>query len=1283
MRKIKNPKRKKESRIITWEQELFHSLYKDVPASEIPEYSLTEIKNVLCYGTWGEVRPGTRLWAAANLPTLAEEAEFSAGGRPISPLPDLDGRNDYVASKTGDLITKSAGQDFTSADIGSFFVWPNGVNDLIIEVVNSDTIQVNSDTPHSAATASDPASMRGPINAIHWHDGTRQVILHIDTRVFRTDYQMRTYTQIYPRSASVPGNVKSDFDSNEGFVYLFANGVFQIDTIDWEMYKINEEVPDNDIFREDIYRAGGSGIFDFNTPIQNDEYIYGRRYIFAMSRLDGTGFRNRGTPNTAIRKETGTNKIRPEDDYIDYKEVWYRNPPFETNGNVSYLVLGDTLTAVIDDFISVVEGSFTAVVEVGGFNTSRNVVVNLGSAKTFGDVAQIMEDALKATFPDADGLPDTPPYVRFVDDHFIMSGGNYDESTITVWTAGTVGTDVATLARMTTATGAIPRGAFTNHFLGSTNESNPALKIPEGQRQWTHYSIYSTRDVADPAINDTQYIWQEDLPVAKAFIANRLNASAGPINALEGTFSRLDIGSHLKFQDGSDVFLLRYSDSNLMYTELIVGSYTPIPTQAACIGNGRLGIFSQTGTRVSREEGDKFRYEDEGKTLFWSDGTYGYIVSYVNENEVETEKEASHDNEAMTWDPKSRNYNDLVSDKILKARAESEGSNVNYFLLKQRFWTPLPDAAFGVVGPLFMYVANREGEEIYYSEGAPGLLYLLGHYDARFQHHAVKDSIMALKEFPDKIIVFCSSSTQRIQTNTTNQVINDIGTTVSVISGLKMISNTIGIKNKGSIAVMPDGNMIMITSEPAIRIFDGFRFGDNLARDEEGKGHIQNDLERYQAVAAAGYDRLYGYIMWVQDQDTDVVDFNLSWRKGIMKEQPQNWMEFDGDWVYPEPEIGAFDVFDARDRRITLVFDMYEGVPYMLTTREGSVGSNITKVFVDKLGVGYELGTEIPWALGFKEHRGKREEDLIKHLESHFHFRPQDEANQGVEGYDAQGFRAAQEIAVQIFENGSVTQTTITNNIPDKADVVFDKQVDANRVQLRLSGTASELKLVSHNTDYEDMDLRGSPAQRTMTEDTYQEALSLPTFWISRVSSLLDRASGVSPSGSIFGYTEGPDNEQNSAFVFASASNLEYSHSYSYAADFTFMFVLSNIFSSTEIFRIGSMIVRIEVSGSTYTISFNDGSNTYEQELEWNGSGWVYLKIMRDNDDLIWSENGALLSREMLSSIELITGNVEFVTRTSKRLFDMRIYDFTIIEDANNYYYRDVTEKQGLALLPI
>ena len=233
MERLKSPKRREESPIIDWEQSRFDAVYKDIPASEIPDTAVAYIRNLILYGQYAEVRPGTELWSDAIIPSPGEtDALISSGGRPISPLPSPDGRDNYVSSKSGTTITKTEGQDFSVDDILSWYLWPDGTRDLIISWTDGDTIGVLEDTAHAPSTEDNPARIQRPMNAVPWwNNESRKLFFLIGDQVYYTDYLVSEFIKV-PILSPYPWNAKSTFDENKGFVFLFNyNGIYQIDTL--------------------------------------------------------------------------------------------------------------------------------------------------------------------------------------------------------------------------------------------------------------------------------------------------------------------------------------------------------------------------------------------------------------------------------------------------------------------------------------------------------------------------------------------------------------------------------------------------------------------------------------------------------------------------------------------------------------------------------------------------------------------------------------------------------------------------------------------------------------------------------------------------------------------------------------------------------------------------------------------------------------------------------------------------------------------------------------------
>ena len=108
---------------------------------------------------------------------------------------------------------------------------------------------------------------------------------------------------------------------------------------------------------------------------------------------------------------------------------------------------------------------------------------------------------------------------------------------------------------------------------------------------------------------------------------------------------------------------------------------------------------------------------------------------------------------------------------------------------------------------------------------------------------------------------------------------------------------------------------------------------------------------------------------------------NKCYRYALTPDQGKNWSEFYGEgWVFPEAQVNGVKIFSDKDQPFHIALDASTGLFYRFATRNGPVGSGITKLFRDKIGGEYTPGIEIPWEVGFKEHRGTEDYYLIKFI---------------------------------------------------------------------------------------------------------------------------------------------------------------------------------------------------------------------------------------------------------------------------------------------------------------
>ena len=398
--------------------------------------------------------------------------------------------------------------------------------------------------------------------------------------------------------------------------------------------------------------------------------------------------------------------------------------------------------------------------------------------------------------------------------------------------------------------------------------------------------------------------------------------------------------------------------------------------------------------------------------------------------------------------------------------------------------------------------------------------------------------------------------------------------------------------------------------------------------------------------------------------------------------QGVGWREFGGPgWIQPESIVGTFEVYTDEDQPILCITEARTGKTYRLATRNGPAGSGIVRRFVDKYGA--YGGIEIPWTIRFREHTAPEEHELIKHLLSQFNFRNQLEDNKGASGYDAAGYRTAQEISLTVYKDGDVVRATITRKIPLKGSIVFDQQITANRIQLELSGTASELRITEQRTDYEVLAQRVKPDDRLMSHHDYQAEFSKPLFRVSRGKNpLLNRATGVTVTGSVFGYTKGPDLVTGSAMVFSAASVIS-APVVDLTGNLSVMAFLTSIPASVEICRVGTLVIRVENIAGTYFASINDNGTIHLQGLSWTGTGWVSIMISRDGDEWYVYENGVKLITFIAAGITAFSGDFQVLAGNPKHVFDLWLLNSAISDEACAYYYENVISESGKAVLPI
>lgn len=379
-------------------------------------------------------------------------------------------------------------------------------------------------------------------------------------------------------------------------------------------------------------------------------------------------------------------------------------------------------------------------------------------------------------------------------------------------------------------------------------------------------------------------------------------------------------------------------------------------------------------------------------------------------------------------------------------------------------------------------------------------------------------------------------------------------------------------------------------------------------------------------------------------------------------------------WIWPEPQAAALEIFDFENQQRYIILDEITGRWYEIGTREGPDNSGLNAVYQDKAG-GQYAGVEIPCALKLREHIGGAEHKRKEHVETHAYLRPQREENKGASGYTADGFRLAQEFEIRAYIAGRMIEHARTKNIPLNGDFVFDRKTDDHRVQIGFNSTASEFRLAGMDQYYLEKD--ESATTKVMTEHNWQVEFNTPVLWVTRgPSPMIDRATGLTGTGDYFSEIIGPDGKEDSALSFSPVDGIVFGER-SVSGDFSFIFSVSNLALPCAVY---GPIDIYEQDGTTY-LRIRAGGEEHSHHITLNG--WDTFLIKRVGDNIVFGQNGNILSTYPNRLPNSITEDIDIMNGQEGEGFNYWIFDNAISDGGWEYFYKDLTENAGGALLPI
>lgn len=739
--------REQAERSITRNQNDFaFGVYNDIPSSEIPERGVYYLNNLQNLGFSVQTRSGTRNWG--NYKTSEASVQFPniADGISLSSVISGQGRRTW---------TSTSDNTFSVLDIGNFIVRQldgKTVSEEILVYVDDKTVTTRTSTSDTGET--EVVSIGGPLNGWLYSDVWDRVIALVGDVVFvsKDRYMTEWYKAQFigipngldSLTTTAPTNAISTFEEYNNAIYFFnSGGIYKVEMSSYPycFYKVNTSCPKRKI--------GDTGNLSTEPelPDGTEQYLYGRKRSYTISRLSGEGERDHRSPNVTIEWESG-GVIVDETQDRDYGVSW-----------------------------EYPKANYPADPDDGSRAFPRVPTVPYGSI-----LAE--EDSIHATHLTVYGSLNIHP------EYGISRSGNEPELLI-------FEEDIPVVTVVNISVGAFLRSTpFIDYYeLGSGGE-----------------------DVPDNIATSNGFASVDGETVVVG-----IDKDAGEMSFTKTT--GINVGDVLAISFGSD-----------------------IPIKATKLG-------SNITIDLVGSEKDITELLQYGMPIYWSDGSIDYIKEYISNTEIviwEGTTQPSGKLSGALFSPRELKVTPSVSDADLKVRSEVR-------FMQSRFWTPVENSDLGVISGGFCFFARSNTEIVKYTQLSQKFEYFIGYHNEPLQNIAItNDVVKELRGFDNLVAIRCSGSTKAVSSSdyTSNEYANS--RYVFVVNNINETSKTIGSSGVGSSAkIFGTNSEWVITSEPALRMFDGINYGENVLDNK-----LMNKLLELQNSYSTWHDPNWGLIWW-------------------------------------------------------------------------------------------------------------------------------------------------------------------------------------------------------------------------------------------------------------------------------------------------------------------------------------------------------------------------------------------------------------------------------------
>ena len=831
-----------DKRLISRKQNVFNrGMLKDMEPSDLPYDAVASLINADGYKDAIKGRKGSKLWSDLELPSedLYNGATF-----------DLS----IPTECCGILVSTGMAENIFTVDMvgkliyGTYVVGGENIPyPLVITEINSGREVAVEVSSTMVAGDLDNLKLVGKINA-YFNDITSGVEYYlIGTDIYAIIGSLNIWNKYTLTGGRISDSNSQFFKVKENIILNNLGGLFVLNDVLKAHYawKANDTLPDYPLGDRQSYQ---------NNSKYSDPSSY--NYMYSYARLSGSIIEDRNSEDTFIELETPpyfkestlednltlTPPLRPMENQEDFFNV-NAIAPIESVFRQS-TVINFTDAKNFSYWVNLTEDELKPFLHCVFNSNTFAVYFDFGGCSNLIDVAKAFERGLY------DVSSDFRAKYNANDDSFIFYNRN-SENTFSF--PGAVATDFELVNEgvLLASSNTSRMGVYLDYF-----------RYPTTRKDITHYSVYRTKDISghldpelsllDPTLvnNPNIYGWVGDIPVCGGYIGGVIYSSGGGTDILTVTNGiKTDIGliGNSLTESTGETFAITDVKSDTEYYGT-VSTAANLSTRNFYFGTDDTGTASKTVKEITTSD-YTFTEDNIGDTIFWFDGTTSVIENVVSGLATTVDSDTKL-NQGMIMTPTYRSYYDTVNDIV-------QNGYLRYWGLNTRFMRELPSTNIGAYDSGILMNAQRDSNEINYVDTQN--FRNIGYYNKINQmNNKLETGIRCILVVNNLFCVLTANQTFNINPKQGKVIETEFGEFYTHLPDPFLVNGSIGTTHQFKWKYGDKGDVAIITSEPALRLFNGVEY----QRDRSLDAVKNTELKLMNPTMIVSYSGSDGLLVW-------------------------------------------------------------------------------------------------------------------------------------------------------------------------------------------------------------------------------------------------------------------------------------------------------------------------------------------------------------------------------------------------------------------------------------